>query len=88
MDVMNTRFPESFYHYQAELHGVGTLTSFLKWTVTLKGRRINDPLSDVAASLILYLNSPIRIEAGDAKRYIDRITDGPLAKTRLPGLGG
>lgn len=84
LGVMGERYLESYSHYEGQLSEVGKLTSFLKWTITPKGRRIDDPLNDVQASLLLYTNSPIRIEAGDAIRYIGKIT----REGRLPGLGG
>lgn len=68
--VMKTLYPESHSRYEEELSNVGALTSFLRWKVTSEGRRIDDPLNDVQATLLLYTNSPIRIESGEAWRYL------------------
>lgn len=86
--VMRDRYPQSFLHYKADLSSTDDLTSFLRWTITANSRVIDDPLNDVQAAMLLFTNSPIRIEAGDAMRYLDKITDNHLAKGKLPGLGG
>ncbi|WP_434711564.1 hypothetical protein NMA58_18615 [Rhizobium sp. YTUHZ045] len=88
LGVMENLYPESYLRHKEELSSVDRLVSFLRWTITPSGRVIDDPLNDVQASLLLYTNSPIRIEAGDAMRYIDEITNAHMVKGKLPGLGG
>jgi hypothetical protein len=88
LGVMEERYPKSYLCYADQLSGVGSLTSFLRWTITPEGRRIDDPLTDVQASLLLYTNSETRIEAGDALRYLDKITDEYIAAGGLSGRGG
>lgn len=78
--VMRELYPESHSHYREELSEVNRLTSFLRWNITPKGRRIDDPLNDIQATMLLYTNSPIRIESGDAWRYLNKITDEHMAK--------
>ncbi|MDR9763749.1 hypothetical protein RJJ37_29670 [Rhizobium redzepovicii] len=87
LGVMEDRYPESHSYYEVELSSVDKLVSFLRWTITPSGRIVDDPLNDVQASMLLYLNSPLRIQAGDAMRYIEKITDVHPAKGKLPGLG-
>jgi len=88
LDVMKDRYPQSYLHYKAELPSVDSLTSFLRWTITADARVVDDPLTDIQATLLLFMNSPVRIELGDAMRYLDKITDEYIAKQKLPGLGG
>ncbi|MDX1006559.1 hypothetical protein GOE08_06620 [Sinorhizobium medicae] len=88
LEVMRERYPQSYLHYEADLPTADNLTSFLRWTIAPNFRVIDDPLNDVQATLLLFLNSPIRIEAGDAMRYLDKITDEHISRGKLPGLGG
>ncbi len=87
LKVLEERYSESYAQYEDELSSVDRLGSFLRWTLTPSGRVVDDPLNDVQASLLLHLNSPTRVEAGDAIRYINSVT-GQARKGRLPGLGG
>ncbi|TAY79762.1 hypothetical protein [Rhizobium ruizarguesonis] len=80
LSVMKDRYPESYLHYKSELSEVSGLASFLTWNITPKGRRIDDPLNDVQATMLLYTNSPLRIESGEAWRYLNKITDEHVAK--------
>lgn len=77
--------PDSAEHYRSELDDVRKLPAFLKWKVTSKGRSVVDPLSDVQATLLFLTNSPIRIESGDAWRYLNKITDEHIAASVRPG---
>ncbi|UIJ85290.1 hypothetical protein LZK77_16370 [Rhizobium leguminosarum] len=78
--VMKDRYAESYLRYKSELSEVSGLTSFLTWNITPQGRRVDDPLSDVQATLLLYTNSPLRIESGEAWRYLNKITDEHVVK--------
>jgi hypothetical protein len=78
--VMKDRYPESYLRYKSELSEVSGLASFLTWNITPEGRRIDDQLSDVQATMLLYTNSPLRIESGEAWRYLNKITDEHVAK--------
>ncbi len=79
LKVMGDLYPESHAYYCQELSEVGKLSSFLRWKITPEGRRIDDPLTDLQAVLLLYMDSPVRIEAGDAMRWLDRLTDDYIA---------
>ncbi|MGR9436191.1 hypothetical protein ACU8OP_14445 [Rhizobium leguminosarum] len=83
ISVMKNLYPESYLHYESELSEVGSLTSFLTWNITPEGRRIDDPMSDVQATMLLYTSSPLRIETGDAWRYLNKITDEHIARGGL-----
>lgn len=87
LKVLGDRYPESYARYEDELSSVDRLGVFLRWKLTPGGRVVDDPLNDVQASLLLHLNSPMRVEAGDAMKYINSITD-QKREGRLPGLGG
>ncbi|TAV74784.1 hypothetical protein [Rhizobium leguminosarum] len=77
--VMKNLYPESYLHYKSELSEVDSLTTFLAWDITPEGRRLRDPMNDVQATMLLYTSSPLRIEAGDAWRYLNKITDEHIA---------
>ncbi|TBC84259.1 hypothetical protein [Rhizobium ruizarguesonis] len=83
--VMKDLYPESYLRYEGELSEVASLTSFLTWEITPEGRRVDDPMNDVQATMLLYTSSPLRIETGDAWRYLNKITDEHIARGRPQG---